>query len=322
MNSIIVKRIFVGSIALTLTACAEQQRELFIGYVEGDYVRLSSSIGGTLKEVYLKRGDLVNVNSPAFLLEQDSERSAEQEARFRLEQTKAQANNLKTGKRPDEIAATQAQLAQAQAALNLSTANLNRQHKLVNDSFISPAALDEYKAAVARDRGRVNELTAQTKVANMGARPAEISAAQEQVNAAQMQLDQAAWKVAQKTRRTPTAGHVIDVFFRVGEWVPAGSAVVQLLPDENIKARFYVAQAALAKFALGKTVAISCDDCGEPIQATISFISKEVEFTSPIIYSKENRASLVYMLEAKPIDPKNSRLKVGQPIEVKTLAAK
>jgi HlyD family secretion protein len=318
-----MKRIFLClTLSVCIAGCAKPETGVYNGYAEADYVRLSSPIGGTLKVIYVKRGEPAQANAPAFELEQDSERAAEQEARYRMEQAKAQASNLKLGKRPDELAAAQAQLAQAEAALHLSTANLTRQRQLVADKFLSPASLDEASASVQRDQSRVRELAAQLRVARTGARLDEINAAQEQVKATESQLAQAAWRVAQKAQRTPVAGDVIDVLYREGEWVPAGSPVVQLLPPGNVKARFFVPQAVLGELVLAQAVTISCDGCGAPIEAKLSFIAKEAEFTSPIIYSKENRSSLVYMIEAQPNASQAQRLHAGQPIEVRFASSK
>lgn len=300
-----------------LSGCSKPETDVYNGYAEADYVRLSSPLGGTLKAIYVVRGEPVQANVLAFALEQDAERAAVQEALFRVEQSKSQASNLKVGKRSDELAAAQAQLAQAEVAFKLSSANLARQQQLVAEKFQSPAALDEARANADRDQNRVRELNAQLRVARSSARPDEINAAQEQVKVADAQLTQAAWRVAQKAQRTPVAGDVIDVLYREGEWVPAGSPVVQLLPPGNVKARFFIPQAVLGEIALGQTVAISCDGCGSPIVAKLSFIAKEAEFTSPLIYSKENRASLVYMVEAQPDASQAPRLHAGQPIEVR-----
>jgi HlyD family secretion protein len=143
-----MKRIIL---CLTLSACiagcAKPEMGVYNGYAEADYVRLSSPIGGTLKAIYVKRGEPAQANAPAFALEQDSERAAEQEARFRVEQAKAQASNLKLGKRPDELAAAQAQLAQAEASLRLSMTTLAR--------YQQPGA-DQIFSAISRDEARAN----------------------------------------------------------------------------------------------------------------------------------------------------------------------
>jgi HlyD family secretion protein len=318
MISVPARRWLPAALALSLLgACSRQPDPYFPGYVEADYVRLAAPIGGTLSKLYLQRGDKVAAGAPAFMLEQDSERAARQEAAFQVQRAQDQLANLRLGKRPDELAALRAQLAQAQAALALSQAELARASKLVAEKFSSPASLDQSRANVARDQARVNELNAQLRVALQGARDYEIRAAEQAVNAAQAQLAQAEWRVAQKTQRTPAAADVADVLFREGELVPAGAPILSLLPPANIKARFFIPEALLGRVALGQEVRLQCDGCGAPIAAKISFIAREAEYTAPIIYSKENRAKLVFMLEARPALQDAPRLHPGQPLEIR-----
>ena len=73
--------------------------------------------------------------------------------------------------------------------------------------------------------------------------------------------------------------------------VPAGRPVVALLPPGNIKLRFFVNEAMLPKFKLGDTVNVPCDGCDGGLTAKISFIARTSEFTPPVIYSLEERAS-------------------------------
>jgi len=251
------------------------------------------------------------------VLEQASEVAARQEMQSRIERAKAQLADLKKGKRPDELAAVRAQLAQASAALAQATADFTRDQKLVTDKFISPQRLDATRSAMQQARARVDELRAQLRVAQTGARTDEIVAAEKEVNAAQAAYEQADWKVDQKSQKTPVAADVTDVLYREGEFVPAGSPVVTLLPPGNIKARFFVPETKLGMLKLGQPVTIQCDGCGAPINGAISFIAREAEYTAPIIYSRENRASLVFMIEAKPELSEARRLHPGQPLELR-----
>jgi HlyD family secretion protein len=98
--------------------------------------------------------------------------------------------------------------------------------------------------------------------------------------------------------------------------VPAGSPVVSLLPPANVRVRFYAPETVLGRLKPGQTVRFVCDGCGAPIEATISFISDHAEFTPPVIYSKENRAKLVFLVEAKPAPDAAARLNPGQPVDV------
>ena len=313
------------SIAVTLLGgCARKADDYFPGYVEADYVRLASPMAGSLARLHVKRGDKIGGNAPVFILEQENERAVREEAGFRLERAQAQLANLKKGKRPDEVAAVQAQVAQAAAALQLSSADFGRQKQLVAAKFISPSRLDEARAAVARDGAHLNELQAQVRVARLGARSDEIEVAQNDVKSAEAQLAQANWTLSQKSVRTPASSsnaEVADVLYREGELVPAGSPVASLLMPENIKVRFFVAEPVLSTLRLGQDLALRCDRCSQAIPAKISAISREAEYTSPLIYSKENRSTLVFMIEARPSLEDAAKLHPGQPLEIRLAGA-
>lgn len=309
------------AVAALLVACDKPSADVYVGYAEADYVRLAAPIAGTLTQLHLERGDRAAAGTPAFGLEQDSERAEREEAASRLRRAEAQWADLQQGRRPDELAAIRAQHAQAQASLTLSRADLARGEQLVAQNFVSPASLDQLRAGVGRDVARVGELDAQLRVARLGGREQEIAAAAQEVEAARAALAQAEWKVAQKTQVAPVAGDVVDVLYREGEWVAAGSPVVTLLPPERIKARFFVPPAVAGRLALGQPVQLICDGCGAPIPARVSFIAREAEFTSPLIFSREIRAKLVFMIEARPAPADARRLHPGLPVEARLAPA-
>ena len=309
------------TVVLLVTGCSKPPPDYYAGYAEGDYVRLSAPVAGTLARLQVQRGDRVEAQAAAFVLEQDSERAAREEAESRRRAAQERLANLQQGKRPDELAAVRAQLAQAQSALALSTAELQRTTQLVAQQFNAPATLDQARARAAGDQARVNELAAQLRTAMQGARTPEIAAAAQEVKAAEALVAQAQWRVAQKTQRVPAAGDVVDVLYREGEYVPLGGPVLTLLPPGNIKARFFVPQAIVGRLAVGQAVSLQCDGCGAPIAARLSFIARDAEFTSPMIYSRENRSSLVFMVEARPEAADARRLHPGQPLEVRLGAA-
>ncbi len=121
--------------------------------------------------------------------------------------------------------------------------------------------------------------------------------------------------------RAPVAAVVADTDAQAGDTVAAGATVVQLLPPANIRVRFFVPEPALASIHFGERMAISCDGCGAPLVARVSFIAPQAEYTPPVIYSEQTRATLVYMIEARPAPAQALRLKPGEPVEVRPLAA-
>lgn len=313
--------IFVASAVAVVTGCEPAKEGVLQGYAEGEYVRLATPFSGNLTQLHVKRGDRVSANAPLFVLEQENERAARAEAMARVTQAEARLENLRKGRRPDEIAALRAQVTQAEASVKLSAADLARTEDLVKSKFLSPARLDEARSTHERNRARVSETSAQLRVAQLTARSDEITAATAEVATAREQLAQAEWRLQQKSQRAPRAATVIDTMYSSGEWVAAGMPVVSLLPPENIKVKFFVSEKLLGTIKLGQAINITCDGCAAPIAATVSFIAPQAEYTSPLIYSKENRATLVFLVEARPKAEDAVKLHPGQPVQVKLDAA-
>ncbi len=284
------------------------------GYVEGEYVYVASPVAGRLQTLQVARGAQIAAGAPLFLLDRSSEQPARDDAAARLAQAEANLANLRKGKRPSEVDAVRAQLDQANAMLQLSAVALRRQEHLVATHVASREALDEASAAHERDTARVAELQAELQTAQLGARADEIQAAEAAASAARAQLAQADWRLDQLSQAAPKAALVVDTLYRPGEWVSAGAPVVQLLPPANVKIRFFVPEPQLGAVAVGDEVRVRCDACAPNLTAVISFISPDAEYTPPVIYSREMRAKLVYLVEAKPREP--GALRPGQPVDV------
>jgi HlyD family secretion protein len=300
-----------------LGACGEKSIAPYQGYAEGEYVRVAAPFAGNLQQLQVKRGSEVKAGDPLFTLEQENEAAARREAEERLRNAEAQLEDLKKGKRPPEVDTVKAQLEQARASLRLSEASLRRQLQLLASNFVSKAAVDDARANYERDKAHVAELEAQVVTVRLAARQDQIRAAEHNVTAEREALAQADWRLAQKSVRAPVAGLVNDTNYVLGEWVPAGSPVVSMLPPQNIKVRFFVPESVLGAIRSGQQVDISCDGCGAPIAAHITFISPLAEFTPPVIYSRESRAKLVFLIEARSTPEDAVKLHPGQPVEVR-----
>jgi HlyD family secretion protein len=134
------------------------------------------------------------------------------------------------------------------------------------------------------------------------------------LRSAEARLNSARTRLDRRRIDSPAAGTIQEVYFRQGELVQPGRSIVSLLPPGNIRVRFFVPQAELPKVKLGQRIAVECDGCAADLVAGINFISAQAEFTPPVIYSQEERARLVFRVEAIPEKPKD--LRVGQPVTV------
>jgi HlyD family secretion protein len=309
-------RFFLTALFGALVAgCERNSNDYWQGYVEGEYVMLASPYAGQLQKLHVRRGDQAAAGKPMFALEQESERAARLEAEQRLNMALARLENLRVPRRAPEIEALRAELRQAQAARELSQKNLAREEGLLRDGATSRSRFDDARGAFDRDTARVAEAQAQLRNAQMPlGRDAERKAAEGEVEASKAALAQAAWRLEQKSVAAPVAGLVHETFFVEGEWVPAGRPVAALLPPGNVKVRFYVPETSLSSLGISRAVEIRCDGCPAPIDAKVSFVSSQAEYTPPVLYSRESRAKLVFLVEARL---EGAALRPGQPVEVK-----
>lgn len=303
-----------------LAACTPQQVEPpMLGYVEVEPTRVAAPYAGRLVKLAVTRGGTVAAGAPLFTLDSDLERPALLEAQARREQSAAQLADLTTGKRPAELDALRARVVAAESALRLARLDLSRQQDLAKQGFLSSAGLDGLRERVNSNIAQLEQARADLRAAELAGREAQRSAAASALKAAEAQQAQAAVRLDLKTLTAAATARVEDTYFREGEWVPAGTPVVSLLPAGSTKLRFYIPQARLSAFPAGSKVEVVCDGCGAAVAARITWVASSAEFTPPVIYSKDNRTKLVYMAEARPEG--NVHLPPGQPVEVRAGAA-
>lgn len=148
----------------------------------------------------------------------------------------------------------------------------------------------------------------------------DFDAAEAVLRDAQARLNSAQTRLSRRSIFSAVDGTVQQVYFRPGEIVPAGRPVLSLLPPGNIKVRFYVPESVVPSVAYGDVVHVTCDGCASGLTARVSFIARQSEFTPPVIYSLEERAKLVFLIEALPEKPGDFR--VGQPVDVRLTGSK
>lgn len=303
--------------ALLAAACSDPPARSWQGYAEGEYLRLAAPYAGSLARLHVARGDEVAAGAPLFELEHAAEDAQLAEARARLAAAQARRANLATGLRSPQVDALRAQVAAARAARDLAARQLGQQQDLAGAGFVSGARIDEARAGLEGASARLADAAAQQRAAAQSlGREAERAAAEAEADAAQAAVAQAEWRLAQKSVHSPAAALVHDTYFAAGEWVPAGAPVLSLLPPGRLRLRFYVPQAALAALRPGGRVTATCDGCPAPIEATVSYVSPQAEYTPPVLYGKETRARLMFLVEARAAPQAAAELKPGQPLDV------
>jgi len=299
------------------SGCDKVPEPLFQGYAEGEFIQVAAPLAGRLEHLAVARGGQVAVGALLFSLEHAAETAAVEEARHQVRQAEDRLADLLKGERPSELAALAARLAQAREARDLSRIELERRQQLFESKTVSAEERDRARTTFRLDQAAVAELEAQLQTARLGARRDQVAAARAEAEASRARLEQARWALEQKSQSAPAAALVFDTLYEEGEFVPAAFPVVTLLSPGNLKVRFFVPERLVGTLRPGQPVTVDWDGAVHPLTATISFISPQAEYTPPVIFSRETRAKLVFMVEAWPEPEQAERLHPGQPVEVR-----
>lgn len=301
---------------LVATSCHRPPAAGWQGYLEAEFVHVGAPLAGRLEKLAVQKGTRVEAGATLFTLEHVNELAAQREAGERLRSSEARLNDLMKGLRPTELTALEARIEQARAASELSRRQMDRASELIKSGAIAVTEYDRARLTHDRNVRAIDESVAQLATARLGGRTDLIAAAEAEVAAARAAKERADWSVAQKTQTAPKAALVYDTLFREGEYVTAGAPIVSLLPAENLKVRFFVPESEFAGLKVGDRLQVAMTGRSAAIEARVNYLSPRPEYTPPVLYNRDNRSKLVFMVEAAT-DPVVARdLHPGQPVDV------
>jgi len=302
-------------LGVMLGGCGPEQKRAFEGYVTGEYVLVASPVAGRLLRLPVERGTQIPAGAELFALDPQPEQDGLAEASFQLTVARATLADLEKGQRPTEIAMIEHEQKAALAAQTYTDIQLKRSKDLYRTKVVAEENLNLYQSADLALMEIAAALDASLQTARLGGREDQIAAAQARVDTAQVQVKQARWTLDQKIQHARDGALVVDTLFRPGEWIPAGQAVVSLLPPDRIRVRCFVPEAALASLKTGEPVTVTADGM-VPLGGHVSFISPTAEYAPPVIFSRESREKLVFLVEISFAPDKAAALHPGQPVQV------
>ena len=300
--------------AAALAGCSRPEG-VFHGWAEADESRVAPLTTGILTRLAVERGQAVDAGTVLFTQDSDAERAARDEAAARLAQSQAQLANLEAGGRTTDLDAALAQVREARSALELTQSDLRRTEQLAKDGAATQQRLDVSRSNSDQSAARLHSAEARLRSLQIPlGRIQEIEAQRAVTEMARAALASAEWKLQQRTGSAPLPGRVLDTYYRTGEMVPAGAAVLSILPDGALRVRFFVPEPQLPSIRLGAPVRVTCDGCPAPLDAQVSFVSPKPEYTPPVVYAGDAKSKLVFLVEARSSALQG--LHPGQPLDV------
>lgn len=306
-----------GLAAFLVLAPHNTSSAMLSGYVEGEPLYPATPLPGRLVEIAVKRGDTVEAGQLLFTVDPTQGEAKLSQALADVAAAKALAADARKGQRPAELGVFQAEVAAAQAQLTEAQKALDRARPLVEAGAFPKAQLDSAIAARDTATGQLNAAQKRLQAARLGGRSDQITAADESIRQTEATAEAARAQLADQSQAAPAAGRIEDVFFQQGEWTPASQPVLSLIPEDRVRIRFFAPEQSVANYTVGREVAFACDACATGLKARITYVSPRPEFTPPVIYSRESRDRMVFLVEASPVG--DTKLIPGQPIDVMPL---
>lgn len=278
---------------LLIAACTgRNDKSDAYGNFEADEVLISSEVSGTLIQLSLEEGQVLEEGARIGLIDTT-------DYQLKKEQLQAQKNAV-ASKSANVASQIEVQLQQKN---NLLT-DKERLEKLYKDGAATRKQLDDINGAISVVDRQIESIRTQG-----GSVADEILALQKQID----QLDQTLKKCH---LISPMRGTVLNKYIQANEIVVPGKALYKLANMDYIFLRAYVSESQLAGISCGKKVEVLIDrEEGETgrYEGTITWISSTAEFTPKIIQTKEERVNLVYAIKIKVKN--DGALKIGMPGE-------
>ena len=303
-----------GLIALVIPGFGVSGPPQWNGYVEADYVYVGAPSPGPITAIPARDGAAVNSGDVLFVLDSRQQQAALDAAEAQVDVAQANVDNLATGSRAAEIDVIRASLDKAEADLVLARSQSERSDALLAENLVPQAKADQDSATLKSAAAQVAQLDAQLRVAELPARDPQRIGAEASLLVAQANADKARVDLADRTIVAPVAARVERVFFAPGEIVGTGTPVVALLPAGALKVKFYLPETDRPSFTLGQRLQVRCDGCAAGLTATVSYFASDPQFTPPVIYSRDERNRLTFLVEAR-LDGGIS-LPPGQPVTI------
>lgn len=313
--SYLFKAVVCINVLLFCVACGDSQQDgRYIGYVEAEWVYIAAPQAGLVIVSRANEGQLVNNGQILFELDASQQLAALAEASGKANQAAALTEDLNLGPRASEINALQARLDQARARHQQLANEDKRITPLVEQGIESKARGEKLAAELAIAEADVIAAEQAIITAQAAGRDQQKVAALSAQQASQARLEIVKQQLAERTIKASIPGRIQQLFYNTGEYATAGSPMAAILPSGGLRVRFFVPQSNLSQLRIGQAISVSSDGSDSPLSASINYIADTAEYTPPIIYSKQSRQKLVFMVEATL--PNETNLHPGLPVDI------
>lgn len=216
-------------------------------------IALGTHAAGVVEEVCVRVGEHVGQGAPLFRLDERQLRADLAVREAMLASARAQLEKLEQQPRREELPGSLARVRETQARFDEEEDRFNRSAKLMERRIISEEDFAIRRQGVAVAREQLAKAQADDNLLRAGAWEPDKAVARAAVVQAQAQVEQTRTELERLTVRAPTAGQVLQVKVRPGEYVahPSSAELMILGNIEPLHVRVDIDEADIPRFRHG-----------------------------------------------------------------------
>lgn len=221
---------------------------------------LSSEIAGLTIRFDLREGDVVQQQKTvvAQLKATDLELSLA-EAEADLTRAREQLKKLKAGLRKEEIDEKRAEVLERKALMERNGKDLERMKAMHTKDIASLAQYDLAESAYLASKAQYERTQQTLRVAELGARAEDIAAAEAEGLRLQARVQRLRDDVQKTFIRAPVSGVITQRYTDVGQWLPLGGKVADIIVVNPVLVRVPVAEKDVTRLRLGDAATVVLD---------------------------------------------------------------
>ena len=249
-------------VGFTFYQAYQPKKIVLQGEIDAQSYSISSKLPGRISEVFVRKGDYVEVGESIFSLSSPEVEAKLKQAKAAQDAAGAQKTQANNGARKEQIQAAHDQWQKAKAAEELMYTTYKRIQKLYDEGVVSEQKRDEVYTKYKAAKYTSNAASQMAVMAKSGARVEVKKAADAQERVYAAKVDEVNVYIKETIARSFHSGEVSQVLIHSGELAPTGFPVVSIIDMQDSWARFSVREDYLKSFIKGKVFEVTIPALG------------------------------------------------------------
>ncbi len=292
-----MRALTIGVITFLLSSCSGDTGDEALGTLERDRVVLKATASEIIISQPVLEGTMVAAGSLLVQLDDRRQKAVLAISKAEVAQAAARLEELRNGARAEDVAASTARVAGAQAALLEAESSYERAVQLVKQKLAAQAALDRALAGRDEAEAKLESAREELLLLTNGTRPEQLDQAAAALQAAEAQMALEQHNLSELSIVATRDAYLDSLPWNEGERVTLGATLAIMLAGDKPYARVYIPEPWRARVKIGDSLPIKVDGVDRPLQGTLRWIATDPAFTPYYALNASDRARLVFLAE-------------------------